>query len=362
MATKMERVEPLTAEQSLLVRDNIGLVAVHLRRRVSNIAAPHRDRERDDLFQEGCLGLMQAARRFRRERGIPFAAFALPRIHNAVSKALRTKFSLIRCPTTRSVNESGADAFDRSCDASPMPMVRSMSEEIERRIVAPLRDEKSTGRGETIGDRLRRKYEDAVEKAGRLAAGKTSTRGDRADLVRILTRERFLVPHEEARRSLRQIGRDTRSSYARVAQCDKQIGESIRRTLDDDPEFRELRRRTRTNPLGCEMPIDDEVERALVTASTDEFARRFRCADPQRRARALQTLLETSRGDIESLVRSRFTQLSKPMRDQLLEDTVAPRLKTCPRRRCASSDETVSGLRRKRHQPACGNEQPGAYA
>ena len=69
---------PLTDEQRRLVRKNIGLVAVHLRRYVRNLEVPRSDREWEDLFQEGCLALIRAALTFRTERGIPFAAFALP--------------------------------------------------------------------------------------------------------------------------------------------------------------------------------------------------------------------------------------------------------------------------------------------
>lgn len=104
-----ERV-PLTDEQQRLVRENIGLVSVHLRRYVGNLAFPRRDREWDDLFQEGCLGLIQAAVAFRQERGIPFAAFALARIHNAVSRALHCKFSTVHVPPQRNDARSGRPA------------------------------------------------------------------------------------------------------------------------------------------------------------------------------------------------------------------------------------------------------------
>ena len=83
----LEGVSALTETQRRLVARNLGLVGLHLRRNVSNLAAPRRDREWDDLFQEGCLGLIQAAILFREDRGIAFAAFALPRIRNAVSRA-----------------------------------------------------------------------------------------------------------------------------------------------------------------------------------------------------------------------------------------------------------------------------------
>jgi len=46
----------LPRTQQELVRRNVGLVAVHLKRHVGDLAVPRRDREYEDLFQEGCLG------------------------------------------------------------------------------------------------------------------------------------------------------------------------------------------------------------------------------------------------------------------------------------------------------------------
>ncbi len=102
MSSDSREGEPLTEQQRCLVRENIGLVAVHLRRYVRNLSVPRHDREWEDLFQEGCLGLIKAAVAFRQERGIPFAAFALPRIHNAVSRALDSKFATVYVPPQRS--------------------------------------------------------------------------------------------------------------------------------------------------------------------------------------------------------------------------------------------------------------------
>ena len=55
----------LTEEQRQLVTRHIGLVGVHLRTRVPTPYQPTRDREREDLFQEGCIALVKAARRYR---------------------------------------------------------------------------------------------------------------------------------------------------------------------------------------------------------------------------------------------------------------------------------------------------------
>ncbi len=314
---------PIDDGQCRLVRENMGLVAVHLRRYVANLATPRRDREWDDLFQEGCLGLIEAARTFREERGIPFAAYALPRIHNAVSKALHGKFATVRVPAQRAKPRNEGESAEKPGNPERRPTVCSLSDE-RAGGVADRRHRNLDGEGgETIGDRVRRKYDDAVALARDALSKGASTRGDRDKLVRILAEERFLVPSEESRRALRQIARDTRSSYARVAQYEKQLGGAIRRTLEADPEFVELQRRARADPDGGEVPIDEELETGLVVAGAEEFARRFVRADSGNRAKMLHAVLSTSGSeiDIENMVRTHFARLPAAARAGLLRQT-----------------------------------------
>lgn len=315
---------PLTEEQRRLVRENIGLVTVHLRRHVANLSTPRRDREWEDLFQEGCLGLIKAAVSYRRERGIPFAAFALPRIHNAVSRALQRKFSTVYVPPKRTSRRGGSSTAADPSDPRVAPKTYSLSDELESRLADKRRHDPDGGDRETIGQRLRGKYDRALRAAGKALCAKTSTRGDRDKLVRLLTEERFLVPHDEAKRPLRQIARDTRSSYARVAQCDKQLSEAIRTTLQSDPEFVELNRRIRAEPFGADLPIDLELECELARASTEELVRRFLDADGADRARMLDVILKMSQSDIQDIIRLRFMRLSPRMRERLLRDLAQP--------------------------------------
>ncbi|MFQ5590173.1 MAG: sigma-70 family RNA polymerase sigma factor [Phycisphaerae bacterium] len=332
---KPPTAEALTDDQARLVDENLGLVGVHLRRNVSSLTRPRRDREWEDLFQEGCLGLIDAARRYRADRGIPFSAFALPRIHNAVTKALRTKFTTVYMPEQRPARSRGPGAdrhdprrggavessSDRVPESRHRPTVRSLSDEAESDLVAPPRcDHRRHAPAGTVGGRLREKYESAVRAAADEVGAKSSTRRDRHELVRILTNERFLIPHTEARRPLRQIARDTRSSYARVAQCERRLSDRVRRALETDPEFRELRRQMRTDPQGGELPIDATVEHALLAASADEFVRRFRLGDGPTRAGILHSVLTASNTDIEHIVRSRFVRLPRSARDRLLAE------------------------------------------
>lgn len=316
----------LTLEQRRLVEENIGLVAVHLRRYVRNLAEPRRDREWDDLFQEGCLGLIQAAVTFREQRGIPFAAFALPRIHNAVSRALHHKFSLVYVPPKARVANSAdpASADDNAKRASVK--VHSLSEDAQRQLPDRRRhpfdssgdqDQQGPAR-ETVGHRLRSKYERALDGACDAVSRGCSKRGDRDKLVRILKEERFLIPREESKRALRQIARDTQSSYARVAQCDKQIGKTVRAALEADPEFHKLQQHARTDPNGADLTISEDFEAQLAMTSANEFVDRFAKADPPQRGKMLDVWMALSKCDFRAFAHAGVAGLSDLDREKLL--------------------------------------------
>lgn len=315
----------LTDEQRRLVRDNLGLVAVHLRRNVANLAHPKRKREWEDLFQEGCLGLIRAATAFRLERGIPFAAFALPRIHNAVSRALLTKFNTIYVPPRRpsrngrpSIGVNHSAGGRRDDERARAPKALEMSAELADRAMHRQRPDTAPAHHPTVGERLCEKYERAVKEAAQTVSSRASRRGDRQRLVRALIEERFLVPEDTSRRPLRRIARDTRSSYGRVADCDKQLNEEIRRTLEADPEFRALHNLSKTDPMGAKLSIDENLERELAGITAAEFTRRFAVAQGDERARMLQSLLELSPGDLEKIVQSRVATLPTDARERLL--------------------------------------------
>ena len=332
----------LTDEQRKLVMDNIGLVVLHLRRNVPNLARPRRDREWEDLFQEGCLGLIKSAVTYRPERGIPFVAYALPRIHGAVSRALQRKFSTVYVPANRGDRRSRAkresptdrgrrgDRESQSDRASHDPAgpgeverkagakTYSLSDDLEACLADRRRHDPDGAGCETVGQRLRGKYERAVRAVSEALCARNSARGDRDRLVRILTEERFLVPYDEAKRPLRQIARETQSSYGRVAQCERQMGESVRATLEADPEFAELDRQRRLDPAGGEVPIDAEVERELKQASTERLVRRFFEGDVVERARILDAVLQVSQDGIRSVIRSRLDGLGPQERERLI--------------------------------------------
>ncbi len=317
----------LTDEKRRLVRDNLGLVAVHLRRIGANHSDSRLKREWDDLFQEGCLGLIRAALAFRAERGIPFPAFALPRIHNAVSRALLTKFNIIYVPPPRpSRNKASSDgdknrssiAIRRDQDIGRATKTVTIPANQVDRAAHRQRPEIGPAHHPTVGQRIRDKYERAVNGAARAVTSRAAKPGDRHEVVRALIEDRFMIPEEESRRPLRGIARDHRSSYGRVVDCDNQLRDEIRRTLEADPEFLALRRLSRTDPIGMELSIDEKLERDLANSSAAEFTRRFAVAPDIERARMLQDLLEFMPCDLEELVRTRVAALPPDTRERLL--------------------------------------------
>jgi len=319
----------LTIAQRRLVSENMGLVGVHLRRNVPDLADPHRKREWEDLFQEGCLGLIKAALAYRPESGIPFAAFALPRIHNAVSRALLTKFTTMYVPPSR-IRRTKAPPRRQSPDRPSIGIRRDEEARQAHSLQSPdvpagwtvqcsTPDAESRPR-QTVGERIHEKYARALKQAAETVSKRATTRRDRRTLVQALVEERMLVPEKEARRTLRRIARDTRSSYGRVAECERQLGARVRRTLDADPEFRALRRVSRTDPAGAERCIDKELEERLVAVAAAEFIRRIGSANREHRARLLQRLWELSPDDVEEIVREKFSKLPVDARERLLSD------------------------------------------
>lgn len=80
------------AAEQRLVEANLRLV-VHVARRYRNRGLPFMD-----LIEEGNLGLLQAARKFRPDRGTRFSTYAIWWIRQAIARALANQARMIRLP------------------------------------------------------------------------------------------------------------------------------------------------------------------------------------------------------------------------------------------------------------------------
>lgn len=83
-----------SAEQrNAVVEANLPLVA-----RIASHQARHTDLSFDDLFQLGCLGLIQAVQGFKAERSGALSTYAVPAIRGSMQHFLRDRHPLLRSP------------------------------------------------------------------------------------------------------------------------------------------------------------------------------------------------------------------------------------------------------------------------
>jgi len=305
--------EKLTAKQRQLVSNNLGLIGVHIKRFVHSLRFPHCDREWDDLFQEGCLGLIDAAKRFGPVSDMTFPTFALPRIRNAVNKALNNNYNMIYVPQKQRLKKFHDNVFH-----IPIPEMTYINNDeaiaempTSPSLIAPI---------QTIGDHVRERYESAVYKASESMMRQKTTRGDRRLLIETIIEHRMLIPDKENKTALRQIARNTQSSYGRVAQCEKQFNKMVREVLDADPEFLAMKRYAKTTPLGLDNPVDEALNESLRQASSEEMLRRYRKADPAGKASLLWRVMESNSEQTERMLHDRFTQLEPQTRRAIIDD------------------------------------------
>ena len=305
-------VAPLTTKQRALVEANLGLVGLHIRRNVRNTAACCCDRDYEDLFQEGCCGLMQAARSFDPGRGIRFPAYALPRIHTAVSTALYENASLIRVPRQRHRRRAQEarekDGVRRGPKVFPLeddPMDR------RNRRAEPVRGQR------TVGERLRDKYEAAVEVAACGRGWRKARRADRAELVSRLVEYRLRVPDPEDRTAIREIARATGSSFSRVLQCERRLKEGVRRALVGDLEFQRLLKLSREAKEGQDHIIDAQTAEELRQLAGEGFWRRLSTLGQQTQTRLFTRLLHEGQGGLGASVQALFALLPQGKADEM---------------------------------------------
>lgn len=354
---------PLTITQAELVRANLGLIGLHLRRAFGGQRRDRRDREFDDLFQEGCLGLMRAARKYDPACGMTFATFALPRIRQAVSRSVElqsrqatghglqhTRVSRVRQaePQTDAASQTKATgpcadfSAPPSCasrakppSAPPMALPQSaladqtfanapsnsrkihprrVSAAVLDRLVDSRPDAPSGAELESLGDRMWLLYSAAIREAASTLAD-LAPRSDRASLLRALVEERLLIRRPDARRPLRQIARELHSSYGRVVQCERQVRDQATGALRRHPEFLALCFAAESHDDGVRSFVDDAMERFLAEQSAQEFVAAYAALPVEAGARFAHAILSSGAHSVPELLRTCVRAMNPAERD-----------------------------------------------
>lgn len=305
----------LNEDQSRLVESNIGLVYVHLKHFVPPDRFPWSVREKEDLVQEGTLGLIRAAQDFNPLGKIPFPAFALPRIHTAVRKAMLRRFG----KPTDSAGVAGRVLVNSN-------RLHDVTQgDLDRDIGHGLLDELGDMRPEcegTIGSRLREKYERAVQRAVKSTLEDATRKGRDASLLEAVARERFLVPDSEDRTPFRAMARERKVSFARVRQVVETLREAIRRNLESDPEFDELMRAAKTEPRGHRERLSQEFEHKLARLSAAELLSRLLRSSDSQRGRLAGELLQCGGAELRTTLFFEIQKLSSSIREELLSQSL----------------------------------------
>jgi hypothetical protein len=278
---------------------------------------------------------MRAASDFRPESGIPFAAFALRRIHYAVSVALQKCFTLVRVPL-----------FETSLAVdAPMPSraPRQRRANLDR-VPASHGDPTNALEcdRETVGQRLRRKCEFAVTEAAKAVAARTSRgRTHSASVIEAIVSERLFMT-EAWRCSLRRLARRLGETYGSVAACERRLTADVMRRLRRDASMTALLDAARSSPLGMRQPIDAAVEKRLGDLSAAQFMRVLADADDDARAAILRKLLGLVGDTLLPAICRSLSCLPTDVRDELLAEAHAgsaatrrPPIHRLAARRCA---------------------------
>src|SRR5215208_3530549 len=97
-----------------------------------------RTEDYDDLFQAGCIGLINAVDRFDLERGGELAAFAVPNIVGEIKRHLRDRTTSVRTP--RPIQELRARAVRSETELSAKLQRRPTVAEVARELGADKAD------------------------------------------------------------------------------------------------------------------------------------------------------------------------------------------------------------------------------
>lgn len=334
MSTK-EGLGRMTEAQREMVEKNLGLVGTQTKRMLGRSVRSVCAGDYWDMFQEGCLGLIQAVRSYDPNSGMTFATYAIPRIRYASWRALHRYRESIRRPERHCRVRRHPPEHRRSPMSvahTDAPRVRTCSPEEMNALPDDSRPGNASdgyaedgGRSglETIGGRVRQKLESAVDTVvGRLSSS-TKSRRDRGKLARTLADQRLLVPNAEFRASLRQIAGETGSSYGRVAACEALLVAEVRRILSEDAEFEFLREEGASRREGMAAAIDDKLRGTLRRRVTDRIIGVFGDLPRVDQADMLLTVLENGGVDIGSLLRAHADSLADGDRTRLVAK-VAP--------------------------------------
>lgn len=287
---------PLTTEQQALVAANIGLVGVHIRNRVRCRRRPVVGREYDDLFQTGCLALVNAARRYEPSRDGPFGPYALLRIRRAIHVWLLSEAPLVHVPYGKALGSTNVRCGRTEPPGRRLARENLTADPIDTRLAA----------GETLRHGLRRRFERAVPRALEALAAENRRRTDPSLILARIASERVLIGDPREQTPIRDLAREFRISSGRICEHEKRLLREIGEQMRRDPQVRLLNRMARFDLAGLDGPLTPQRRRKLLLAEMRAFDRRFARLGAPERAGVLYSLVERTTGRVPEVASNLF--------------------------------------------------------
>lgn len=284
----------------------MGLVSLHLRKRVRVGAWVSQSREQADLFQAGCVALVRAAARYRPEVHGSFAAFALPRIRGAVFTALHEHFATIRVPVQVIVQHRRELARHRHPCGPALPTVRSLDLTRLHPALAVTADVQESPTEPTVREHIRLRFEKAITEAlAELRERKWPQRNPH-EAMSCIAAGRLLITEATSRTPLRQIGSALGISSGRLCEYESTLRDAVKRHLAADPQLPLLVRFANEDRRGTDSPVTADRRELLIRADVAAFCAKLVRLSRSERAEMLYRLIEESGEKPEDLLRKLY--------------------------------------------------------
>lgn len=266
----------LSARQRRIIERNLPLVHLTIGRhgRLSDPDAV--GRERSELFQEGCLALIEAVRTHDPSRHGSFAAFAMARVRFAISRFVHEHQSPVRVPFVTQRRQRCAVGREPERRHRPGTLPRVVDEPPDpARVPAADRNShpaESCGETVTVGELIRERFDRALRRVvDEMRHDPRCAEGNREVVDRCVA-ERWTVPEAAARTPIRQLARTLACSMGRITHCEERFRRRIAAELEADRTYQALSRLARSRPSGFRHALQRR-ERARRRAASREPSR-----------------------------------------------------------------------------------------
>lgn len=250
-------LDALSNSQRDLVESHLPLVQ-HTLNRHRHLVRSGRDAA--ELFQEGCLALIESVRNHDPQRHGHFAAFAMARMHFALSKFVHENDSAVRVPfiTQRRKRAAAVAANNRPPSAksgAPLPVVQRLA---DYETAAPQVSGPNASPIVRIGELIRERLDENMKHVIHdLKASPRCAPGTR-DVVELCARERWRIPEPEARTSIRKLAKELDCSVGRITHCEERYRKRMNAALSKDATYCKLRDWARRSHRGFDEPMSAE--------------------------------------------------------------------------------------------------------